>query len=91
MKKLLTALFTTMLMLCSCMCPLFVFAVDTSDPEFDIKNGVLIKYYGTDSNVNVPDGVTEIGAYAFYDKPINVYRSRIQSQESGNQRFQDRL
>ena len=70
MKKLLTALFTTMLMLCSCMCPLFVFAVDTSDPEFDIKNGVLIKYYGTDSNVNVPDGVTEIGAYAFYDKPI---------------------
>lgn len=70
MKKRLTVLLTTMLMLCSCVCPLFVFAVDTDAPEFDIENGVLIRYNGADSDVEIPDGVTAIGEYAFYDKKV---------------------
>ena len=70
MKKRLTVLLTTMLMLCSCVCPLFVFAVDTDAPEFDIENGVLVRYNGADSDVEIPDGVTAIGEYAFYDKKV---------------------
>lgn len=70
MKKRLTFLLTTMLMLCSCVCPLFVFAVDTDAPEFDIENGVLVRYNGADSDVEIPDGVTAIGEYAFYDKKV---------------------
>ena len=66
MKKRLTVLLTTMLMLCSCVCPLFVFAVDTDAPEFDIENGVLVRYNGADSDVEIPDGVTEIGREAFH-------------------------
>ena len=34
---------------------------------FVIKNGVLIKYKGTDAVVTVPDGVTSIGDKAFAD------------------------
>ena len=71
MKKRLTVLLTTMLMLCSCVCPLFVFAVDTDAPEFDIENGVLVRYNGADSDVEIPDGVTAIGEYAFYDKKVH--------------------
>lgn len=70
MKKRLTVLLTTMLMLCSCVCPLFAFAVDTDAPEFDIENGVLVRYNGADSDVEIPDGVTAIGEYAFYDKKV---------------------
>jgi len=70
MKKRLTVLLTTMLMLCSCVCPLFVFAVDTDATEFDIENGVLVRYNGADSDVEIPDGVTAIGEYAFYDKKV---------------------
>ena len=33
--------------------------------NFEIDNGVLIKYHGWQSNVEIPDTVTEIGAYAF--------------------------
>ena len=34
--------------------------------DFEIENGVLKEYKGTDSEVTIPDSVTEIGSYAFY-------------------------
>lgn len=33
--------------------------------EFEISNGVLVKYHGPGGDVVIPDGVTEIGASAF--------------------------
>ena len=38
-----------------------------SNKEFEIKNGILQKYCGTDSEVVIPDGVTIIGKDAFYE------------------------
>lgn len=35
---------------------------------FEIEDGVLKKYTGTDAEVVIPDGVTGIGSYAFYDR-----------------------
>ena len=35
--------------------------------DFDIKNGVLVKYHGNDENIIIPDVVTEIGINAFYN------------------------
>ena len=35
--------------------------------QFEIKNGVLVKYKGKDSNVVIPDSVTSIGNRAFDD------------------------
>lgn len=37
-----------------------------ADPEFEIENGVLVKYHGEGGAVTVPDGVTTIGKEAFY-------------------------
>ena len=36
-----------------------------SSPDLQIENGVLRKYTGQASHVDVPDGVTAIGMYAF--------------------------
>lgn len=36
--------------------------------DFDIVKGVLKKYRGTDEEVTLPEGVTEIGEFAFVDK-----------------------
>jgi hypothetical protein len=33
--------------------------------DFEIKNGVLVKYHGNDTEVVIPEGVTGIGKYAF--------------------------
>lgn len=33
--------------------------------DFEIKNGILIKYYGTDTDVVIPDGVKSIGEWVF--------------------------
>ena len=33
----------------------------TSNVEFEIENGILIRYNGSDSNVVIPNGITEIG------------------------------
>ena len=35
--------------------------------EFLISNGVLVKYYGYGGNVVIPNGVTRIGDYAFFE------------------------
>lgn len=35
------------------------------EAEFEIENGVLIKYKGSGGDIEIPDGVTEIGRYAF--------------------------
>lgn len=43
--------------------PIIAFADDSE--AFIIQNGVLIKYNGSDGEVNIPDGVTGIGDYAF--------------------------
>ena len=37
------------------------------DPDFEIKNGCLVKYKGDKRNVVIPDGVTCIGDLAFHD------------------------
>lgn len=37
--------------------------------DFVVENGVLTKYTGSDSEAVIPDGVTEIGEYAFYMHP----------------------
>ncbi len=37
--------------------------------DFEIKNGVLIKYKGNSENVVIPKGVHSIGNYAFYECP----------------------
>ena len=39
----------------------------SSNSDFQIKDGVLIKYTGTGKKAVLPDGVTSIGGYAFYD------------------------
>jgi uncharacterized protein YkwD len=38
--------------------------------NFDIQNGALVKYNGTDSTVIIPDGVTRISSYAFTDTDV---------------------
>ncbi len=36
--------------------------------EFDIRNGILMKYRGTDEDVIIPEGVTRVGPMAFYGR-----------------------
>ena len=39
---------------------------DASDYDFEIKDGVLVKYHGSGGDVTIPSSVTSIGEYAFY-------------------------
>ena len=39
--------------------------VDSRDNGFAIKDGVLIKYFGNETSVTIPNSVTSIGNYAF--------------------------
>ena len=38
--------------------------------EFEIKDGVLVKYNGGAADVTVPDGIRSIGKYAFYSSDV---------------------
>ena len=40
------------------------------DQDFVIKDGILTVYAGESKNVTIPEGVTEIGPYAFYQSDI---------------------
>ena len=44
----------------------FIKCANEINDDFDIENGVLKEYKGNDTHVVIPDGVTEIGEYAFY-------------------------
>ncbi len=46
----------------------------TPIPEFWIEDGVLFEYNGTNTSITVPDGVTTIGRYAFYDTPVTAIK-----------------
>ena len=70
MKKRSAVLLTAILMIYVSLCPLFVLAADTDISEFDIENGVLISYNGSETEVEIPYGVTTIGDYVFYDKKV---------------------
>lgn len=41
--------------------------VGVSKKVFEIENGVLVKYHGSNPNVNIPEGVTSIASGAFKD------------------------
>lgn len=89
MKKTISACLTAAMLFCTALpvsgtVPLR-FAVSAAAeeeiPEFDIKNGVLLCYNGTDSEVHVPEGVTEIASDAFrkleYYKPKAEYEKDV--------------
>ena len=38
--------------------------------DFEIENGVLIKYVGEDTTVRIPNGVTELGKFCFEDANV---------------------
>ena len=38
----------------------------SNNSDFQIEDGVLIRYTGKDKDVVIPDSVTSIGRYAFY-------------------------
>ncbi len=52
-------------MFISLLCPIGLNAVRADEYNFKIENGVLLYYYGTDSVVTIPDGVTHIGKHSF--------------------------
>ena len=64
MKRVLSVLLVIYLMLT--LLPTAAFAQTTNESDFVIENGVLKKYTGDDEIVVIPDGVTQIGSYAFY-------------------------
>lgn len=60
MKKLFVLMMVCVMLLSS------FFAVHVSAAsEFDVQNGVLVKYNGTSSDVTIPSGVAAVGATAF--------------------------
>ena len=52
--------------------PLHLFLSKWGPSDYVIKDGVLKDYFGSEEVVVIPDGVTEIGAYAFHHElPLN--------------------
>lgn len=45
---------------------------EAANDGFNIKNGILISYYGIDKNVIIPKTVKEIGYEAFYNKSVET-------------------
>ncbi len=78
MKKRFAAYLTAALLLCTNLIPLrsvIAAAEEYEIPEFVIEDGVLLEYTGSDSEVHVPEDVTEIGENAFltYDEPYDLH------------------
>ncbi|MGB8455996.1 MAG: leucine-rich repeat protein [Anaerocolumna sp.] len=46
------------------------FQAEAKDSNFEIVNGVLIKYSGSDKTVQIPKGVAIIGDYAFKNSGV---------------------
>ena len=44
----------------------------TNDPRYNIQDGILLKYLGTETDVKIPENVTEIAKNAFYRKTTPV-------------------
>lgn len=45
---------------------------DSRNTDFEIKDGVLVRYNGNSKNVVVPDGVKVIGYSAFYQSRDSI-------------------
>ena len=45
--------------------------------DFEIKDGVLVKYHGKDENVIIPDGVEKISPNAFIDNILEIRSIQI--------------
>jgi hypothetical protein len=71
MKKRSFVIFTALLMIWTCLCPLLTIAAETENDEFLISDGILLGYYGYDKEVEVPYGVTEISGIAFNNKQLS--------------------
>lgn len=54
-----------------------------SKNDFLIENGVLLKYYGNDSNVIIPDDITIIGCGAFAN--TNIQKVKMSNKITGIQ------
>ena len=52
-----------------------------SKNDFLIENGVLLKYYGNDSNVIIPDDITIIGCGAFAN--TNIQKVKMSNKITG--------
>lgn len=45
----------------------------SDDGDFEIRNGVLVKYHGDGGDVVIPNGVVEIRSYAFWgESPVSI-------------------
>lgn len=70
MFRRLTALWSALMIMCICLCPMLVLAEDTVSSDFEISDGVLIAYLGSDRKITIPEGVTAIGRQVFFNKPV---------------------
>lgn len=61
MKKLCAMILTFLLLLSS----FSAFPASAAVSDFDVRDGVLVKYSGSDTSVNIPDTVYAVGASAF--------------------------
>lgn len=49
----------------------FAVSAESADSDFEINGTTLVKYYGVGGVVTVPDGITEIGEYAFCGSAVS--------------------
>lgn len=48
----------------------------SSNPDFIMEDGVLVKYIGSDENVEIPEEIHEIASRAFFGC-VSVVRTKI--------------
>lgn len=84
MKKLCAMILTFLLLISS----FSVFPASAAVSDFDVRNGVLVKYNGSDKNVTLPDTVYAIGASAFEgNTKINTITLSAKVYSIGEQAF----